>query len=114
MPKKNYIPTPLAPMKYDRCIDCPLCGLIPKDERKQGKRMKYVCLGVNLKPLTSKGVWIKASKRDAKHPLKRPCDNYWDAWMATLKRREFNLGFIYYTKYRLPFEQTVQLRINFD
>ena len=113
MPKRNFIPTQLAPEQYNRCVDCPLCGLIPANERKQGKRMKYVCLGCGLKPLSSKGVWIKASNRDSKHPLHRPCDNYWPAWMQ-LKRREFNLSFNLYAKYRLPFEQTVQLRIDFD
>ena len=112
MPKRNFIPTQLAPIQYDRCIDCPLCGLIPETERKEGKRKKYVCMGT-MKALTSKGVWIKASKRDQKHPLHRPCDTYWPAWM-TLVRHEFALSMILYTKYRLPFEQSIQPKIDFD
>ena len=74
MPKRNFIDIQLAPEQYDRCADCPLIGLIPENERKEGKRKKYVCLGVPLKAMTSKGIWIKASQRDPKHPLHRPCD----------------------------------------
>lgn len=113
MPKRNFIDVQLAPEQYDRCADCPLCGLIPENERKQGKRVKYVCLGVPLNAISSKGIWVKASSRDSKHPLHRPCDTRWDGWM-TLKRRIFHLSNVYYTKYRLPFEQTVQMKINFD
>lgn len=112
MPKRNFIPVQLAPEQYDKCVDCPLIGLIPENERKEGKRKKYVCLGT-MKALTSKGVWIKASKRDAKHPLHRPCDSYWPAWM-TLRRREFNMSTPLYTKYRLPYEQTIQPQIDFE
>lgn len=112
MPKRNFIPTQLSPVQYNRCIDCPLCGLIPENERKEGKRKKYLCIG-RMKPLTSKGVWLKASNRDAKHPLHRPCDDVWQAWM-TFKHREFAMGYQVYIKYRLPLEQTVQLRIDFD
>jgi hypothetical protein len=112
MPKKNFIPIRLAPEQYDRCCDCPLCGLIPEKERKSGKRKKYACLGT-LKALTSKGIYIRASKRSPNHPLHRPCDKKWDAWM-TLKDLTFNLSYILYTKYRLPYEQTYEPRIDFD
>ena len=113
MPKRNFIDIQLAPEQYDRCADCPLIGLIPENERKEGKRKKYVCLGVPLKAMTSKGIWIKASQRDPKHPLHRPCDTRWEGWM-TLKNRVFHMSKAYYTKYRLPYEQTVQLKIDFD
>lgn len=112
MPRKTFIQTQLAPEQYDRCYDCPLCGLIPEQERKDGMRKKYVCLGT-MKALTSKGIWLKASKRDAKHPLHRPCDLKWPAWM-TLPKRNFNLSIVLYTKYRLPYEQTMQPQIDFD
>ena len=116
MPKKLFIPVHLAPEQYDRCADCPLCGLIPENQRAKGRRMKYVCLGVQgmtLPALSSKGIWVKASGRDPKHPLHRPCDNRWAAWM-TLKNRVFNLSIKLFTKYRLPFEQTLEPKINFD
>ena len=112
MPKRNFIPSQLAPEQYDRCCDCPLCGLIPENERREGKRKKYVCLGV-MKALTSKSIYLKASNRDQKHPLHRPCDTKWAAWM-TLKDRVFYMATILYTKYRLPFEQTYQPKIDFD
>lgn len=113
MPKRNFIEVQLAPEQYDRCADCPFCGLIPENERKEGKRKKYVCLGVPLTALTSKGIWVRKSKRDPKHKLHRPCDTRWDGWM-TLKNRVFRLSNIYYVKYRLPYEQTIQMKINFD
>ena len=118
MPKKNIIPVQLAPEQYDRCADCPLLGLIPEDERKNGKRQKYVCLGVldglDLKPISSKGIWVRASKRDQKHPLHRRCDNRYQSWVKHLKNRVFGLSEFLYTKYRMPFEQSVQPRIDFD
>lgn len=113
MPKRNFIPVQLAPEQYDRCVDCPLIGLIPESERMEGVRKKYLCLGVGKKALTSKSVYLKASKRDAKHPLHRPCDNRWNAWM-TLKGRVFNLSNQLYIKYRLPYEQTIEPKIDFD
>lgn len=112
MPKKIFIATQLAPEQYDRCSDCPLVGLIPEGERREGVRKKYVCLGT-MKALTSKGIWLKASSRDAKHPLHRPCDSKWPAWM-TLKGRIYNLAITLYTKYRMPYEQTMQPKIDFD
>ena len=112
MPKKLFIATNLSAEQYDRCADCPLCGLIPEAERKDGTRKKYVCIGT-MKALTSKGIWVKASKRDAKHPLRRPCDQKWNAWM-TLPKRRYNINIRLYTKYRLPFEQTIQVKIDFD
>ena len=36
MPKRNFIPVQLAPEQYDKCVDCPLIGLIPENERKEG------------------------------------------------------------------------------
>ena len=114
MPKKLFIPTQLAEEQYDRCADCPLCGLIPEEKRKEGKRKKYVCLGVYPhKALTSKGIWVKASGKDPKHKLHRPCDAKWSAWM-TLPKRQFNMLIEDYTEYRLPYEQTLQQRIDFD
>jgi hypothetical protein len=117
MPKRNFIDVQLAPEQYDRCADCPLVGLIPESERKQGKRMKFVCLGaregLTIKPISSKGIWVRSSSRDVKHPLHRLCDSRWDAWM-TLPKRIFHLSSQLYTKYRLPFEQSMQARIEFD
>ena len=114
MPKKNFIQTPIAAEQYDRCADCPLCGLIPEAKRREGMRKKYVCLGVTPhKALTSKGIWVKASKRDQKHPLHRPCDERFHAWVTKLKRL-FPMRIEDYAEYRLPYEQTLQSRIEFD
>ena len=114
MPKKLFIPTQLAEEQYDRCADCPLCGLIPEAKRKEGKRKKYVCLGVDPeKAKKTKGIWVKASGKDPKHKLHRPCDAKWPAWM-TLPTRQFSMLLSDYTEYRLPYEQTLQQRIDFD
>lgn len=117
MPAKTIIPVTLAPEQYDRCADCPLLGLIPENERKEGKRKKYVCLGViggymSLKALSSKGIWVRASSRDPKHPLHRPCDSRWPSWMK-LRNRVFGMSRLLFEKYRMPFEQSVQPRIDF-
>ena len=114
MPKRQFIPVQLAPEQYDRCADCPLCGLIPENKRKEGKRKKYVCLGViPHKALTSKGIWVKASTHDPKHPLHRPCDSKWAAWM-TFPQRIFGMRIDDFAEYRHPFEQTLQTKIDFD
>ena len=46
MPKDIFTPRQLPREQPDRCELCPLLGLIPKDERRKGKRERYFCLGI--------------------------------------------------------------------
>lgn len=92
MPKKNFITVQLAPKRYDRCQDCPFCGLIPENERPEG--FKYVCIGTHY-TLTQADFDGKSKKRD--------CDNRWELWMQLPKRR-YKLNEQLYKKYRVPFE----------
>ena len=50
--------------------------------------------------------------RDSHHPLKRPCDTKWEAWMKMLDRC-FLIPDEAYLHYRLPFERGLQFRIKF-
>ena len=52
MPKKNFIQIAIAAEQYDRCADCPLCGLIPENKRREGLRKKYICLGADFDDLS--------------------------------------------------------------
>lgn len=93
MPTPILIKVQLAPERYERCKDCPLCGLIPKDERKGG--FKYVCLGT----------MYTISNEDFEGKTKsRNCDNRWGIFMQLPKRR-YGIIDKLYQKFRLPFEQ---------
>ena len=113
MPRQAIVPMKLPAEQPDCCAACPLCGLIPKEQRQEGARQSYVCLGVLGEALTSKGIRSSAAAYKAKNrKLHRPCDTRWDAWM-TLPGREFGISYANYLHYRLPFEQRNQLVIKF-
>ena len=113
MPRQAIVPIQLPAEQPDCCAKCPLCGLIPKAQRQKGLRQGFVCLGVLGEPLTSKGIYSSASEYKAKNrKLHRPCDTRWDAWM-TLPGRTFGVSYANYLNYRLPYEQSQQLIINF-
>jgi hypothetical protein len=72
-----------------------------------------VCLGVLGEALPSKGIWSSAADAKAKkRKLHRPCDTRWEAW-AQLPGRKFGMSYAHYLQYRLPYEQSSQLVINF-
>ena len=97
MPKQNFIKVQLASERYERCQDCPLCGLIPENQR-QIEGIKYCCLGTmeSLRPADFEGM--------SKH---RHCDERWRMWME-LPKREFWMRQEHYTQFRLPYEQTLK------
>lgn len=103
----------LPPEQPDCCLECPLCGLIPKDhpDRPKGSKETHVCLGT-WEALTGRGIKVRASRRDSHHPLHRPCDTKWEAWMR-LPERCFMLKDEAYLHYRLPFEDGLQFKIKF-
>ncbi len=113
MPRQAIVPMKLPAEQPDTCAECPLCGLIPKEQRQEGIRQGFVCLGVLGEPLTSKGIHSSARKTKLKNrKLHRPCDSRWDAWMQ-LPGRQFGISYANYLHYRLPFEQRNQLVIKF-
>lgn len=127
----KYTPRELTEHQPDRCELCPLVGLIPKSERRKGKREGYYCLGIfggevdeNGQPvldergvqrmtyprLASKGIRVSAKKvREKGHLLHRPCDPTWHSW-TTLPGRLFGMPTEVYNTYRLPYEREQMLK----
>ena len=93
MPKQTFIKVQLAPERYDRCKDCPLCGLVPKEERMEN--YKYVCLAT-MRGMTSE--YIEQSDQENK-----PCGERWEAFMK-LPDRIYHLHQDLHQRFRLPFE----------
>lgn len=113
MPRQAIVPMKLPLEQPDCCAVCPLCGLIPKEQRGEGVRQAYVCLGVPGEALTSKGIHSSAASYRAKNRrLHRPCDTRWHAW-TQLPGRVFGISYALYLNYRLPYEQGSQLQIRF-
>ena len=81
MPKRNIVQIKLPAEKPDCCATCPLVGLVPKHLRQHRSKETHVCLGT-MEALTGRGIQVRASGRDSNHPLRRPCDNRWEAWMT--------------------------------
>ena len=111
MPKRNIVQIQLPSEKPDCCATCPLVGLVPKHLRQHRSKETHVCLGT-MEALTGRGVQVRASNRDSNHPLRRPCDNRWNAWM-TLPGRKLGISNISYIQCRIPYEQGQQLQIKF-
>ena len=112
MPKKNIVQIKLPPEQPDMCASCPLIGLVPPHLKPKGSQEKYVCLGT-MDAITAKGIHVKASVREKnRHPLRRPCDYKWHAWME-LPYRLFGVSKTAYIQCRLPYENSLQLQITF-
>ena len=70
-------------MKPDRCVDCPLLRVIPKEallRKPKNSKKSHLCMGT-MNTLTKRGIAVRASAKDVRHPWHRPCDAYWDAWI---------------------------------
>ena len=63
----------------DCCAECPLLGLIPKNEMPHGCRETRVCLMTG-DAMTAPFSRSRKSTKDTHHPLKRPCDHNWDLY----------------------------------
>lgn len=125
MPKNLYTARQLPKQQPDSCKQCPLVGLIPPEERRQGVRERYYCLGiyapefdetgepildengqqrVGFPRIKSKGISNSAKAwKESGHLLHRPCDNLWDAWI-TLPGQIMGIPTDAYIKYRMPYE----------
>ena len=111
MPKRNIVQIKLPLEKPDCCATCPLVGLVPKHLRQHRSKETHVCLGT-MEALTGRGIQVRASGRDSNHPLRRPCDNRWEAWM-TLPGLKLGISNVSYIQCRIPYEQGQQLQIKF-
>ena len=110
---KNMTLMKMPAEQPDCCANCPLCGMIPKGYtgKPKGSKETHVCLGT-MEALTGRGIKVLASKRDKNHPLRRPCDHKWDAWMK-LPERMFSIPDELYLECRVPYERTLQFTIKF-
>lgn len=113
MPKRNIIQIQLPPVKPDCCTECPLLGIVPayNTQRPKNSKETRVCLGT-MEAMTVIGSRSKASQHTSKHPLHRPCDNRWKAWMQ-LPLQRIGISIQAYNECRLPYEQSLQLTIKF-
>lgn len=112
MPKKLFVMVKLPPAQPDRCLDCPLLGLIPEEERKHNSKKTHVCIRL-MKALARRKVKIRASDETRTKKLIRPCDKIFAAWLE-LPKREIGVPVASYNKYRVPLEAMQQLTIDFD
>lgn len=112
MPPRKIIQIQLPPIQPDRCVDCPLLGIIPKDyPRPKNSKETMICIGT-MEAMSKRGARLRVSKRDIHHPLKHYCDSRWDAWMK-LPGRQLGISTQAYNDYRVPYEPHVQLKIKF-
>lgn len=112
MPKKLFVMVKLPPAQPDRCLDCPLLGLIPEEERKHNSKKTHVCIRL-MKALARRKVKIRASDETRTKKLIRPCDKIFAAWLE-LPKREIGVPVASYNRYRVPLESLQQLTIDFD
>lgn len=112
MPRRNVVKIKLPMEKPDCCVECPLLGLIPKDHaRPKNSKETLVCLGT-MEALTKRGSKVRASLRDSHHPLKRPCDGQYHAWLQ-LEGGKKDVSVEAFNKCRVPYEGTLQFKIKF-
>ena len=89
----NVIKVQLAQERYDRCKDCPLCGLLPENERPSAEH-KHGCLALM--------VAITDAEFEGKSQT-RKCDGRWKS-LTNLPKRIVEIPLFAYQKYRVPFE----------
>ena len=113
MPKKIFKKVKLSLAQPNCCMECPLLGVIPKEERQPGTQENLVCLGTHY-AMSSRAARSKASDHDTKHPLKRSCDLEWERWHQAPYFGEIPIRCIDINRYRDPFERNfLEFRIIF-
>lgn len=111
MPKRVTRKIKIPTEQPDCCAMCPLLGVIPKEERPFGSKETHVCIA-RQEALSGRGISVKASGRDSHHPLKRPCDEFWEVW-TRLPGGYYPMKDEFYLRYRLPYEASQQMVIKF-
>lgn len=89
-------------MQPNSCMDCPLLGEIPKEERQRGNQHTLVCLGTHY-AMSARIARSKASEHDTKHPLQRSCDTDFNRWQEEPYYGEIPVRQIDISRYRDPF-----------
>lgn len=114
MPKKIFQDIRLPEHEPDRCIECPLLGLIPECDRQKGSQQIHVCLGT-AESLSKRMAEARKSAKDAKHQLDRPCrSGLWQIWQEKdIKPGYVTVRVVDYVKYRMPQINSGQLYIKF-
>ncbi len=113
MPKKIFNQVKIPKLQPDCCMDCPLLGEIPKEERPKGTQENLVCLGTHF-AMSARAARSKSSNHDTKHPLKRSCDEDWDRWHQTPYFGNIPIRVIDISRYRDPFVRNyLEFRIIF-
>lgn len=115
MPKIIFTDIPLQEEEPDRCMDCPLLGLIPKEERLYGRQQSHVCLGTR-ESLSERLIRAKRTDKDHKHRLDRPCtrSDLWQVWQEKEPLPgKMRVRTVDYNRYRLAYVQSGQMQIKF-
>ena len=96
----------------DGSVDAIICdlpyGIV---NRPKGTKETHCCLGT-MEALSGRGINVRASEKDSRHPWPRPCDNKWQAWML-FPKRTIHVNSIAYIQCRVPYEQSRQLTFKF-
>jgi len=111
MPSRNFIKVKIPPVQPDRCLDCPLLGVIPKELRKKGSQQTYVCLGT-YDAMSARFIRSRVSEADKNHVRHRWCENYWNAWVQ-LPEQKFSISTKAYNTFRKPYEEQMMFTIKF-
>ena len=112
MPKYLFKKIKMPKEQPDCCAECPLLGLIPKNEMPKGCRETRVCLMTG-DAMTAPFSRSRKSTKDTHHPLKRPCDHNWELYQKTPFNGWYNLRVVDWHLYRVPLEETRVLKIKF-
>lgn len=112
MPAKPYKDVELPRLQPDCCNECPLLGLIPKHRRKPKSQETLVCLATG-EALSARLARARASTKDAKHKLKRYCDDDWDRWQEDPYYGKLPVRKIDLSIYRDPWVRSRELTIIF-
>lgn len=107
-------PIQIHPERPDCCADCPLLGIIPKGHPSLPKYSKksHVCLGTR-RAMTEAETYKRSSTwTDTKHPIHRPCDEFWEMWLGHPEQKVL-IPDGWYRECRIPYERTQPLNIIF-
>lgn len=112
MPKnKEFIKIPIN--QPDCCADCPLLGAIPENERRPRSQEVLVCLAT-WEAMSARFSRSRASTKDAKHPLHRPCDQKWERWQMAPFNGSYPVPYEAMNRYREKYKnEYMQFRIIF-
>ena len=115
MPKKTQVLVQLPAFQPDCCQECPLLGLVPEGARIRGSQEVLVCLA-KMETMSRRASRVRKSGRDSHHPLRRSCDNSWEAMVLLRADRKYPVSIEQYNVCREPLlrDQSRQLLFKFS